>query len=138
MKTNHRILAIDYGEKRVGVAVTDPLSIFATGLETLNADDSLIPQLKKITADYDVKEIIVGLPLTLKGEKGSAANQVIQFVDRLQKEISIPIILRDERFTSSLATQTIRDLGVGKKKRREKGKVDEIAAVILLQDYLRS
>ncbi len=132
------MLAIDYGEKRVGVAVTDPLSIFATGLETLNADDSLIPQLKKITADYDVKEIIVGLPLTLKGEKGSAANQVIQFVDRLQKEISIPIILRDERFTSSLATQTIRDLGVGKKKRREKGKVDEIAAVILLQDYLRS
>lgn len=135
---NQRTLAIDYGERRVGLALSDELGIIASGIGTLVNDEHLLVRLLEIIRDRDVARVIVGLPLTLKGEQGASALAVRHFVTRLEAACGLPVEMIDERFTSSLATQAIRDMGVGRKKRREKGKVDEIAAIILLQGFLGS
>ena len=134
-----RILAIDYGAVRVGLAISDPLGLFATGIGTLPNDTTLTGALKKIIDERHVARIIVGMPLTLKGEAGESAKEVEAFIAKLREATPIEIFAVDERFTSVLAADTIRSLGVGKKKReKEKGKIDEIAAVHLLQGYLQS
>lgn len=138
MPSNGRILAIDYGERRVGLALSDELGIIASGIGTLGNDASLLPQLVRLVEDRGVAGIVLGLPLTLRGEQGDVARNVQAFAEQLRAAVSLPVQLIDERFTSSMATQAIRDMGVGKKKRRDKGKIDEIAAVILLQGYLDS
>lgn len=138
MGSDRRILAIDVGERRIGLAVTDPMAIFASGLPTAPADEQLIPHLLRLIAEYGITDILVGLPLTLKGEVGESARRVHAFVESLRPHISLPIILWDERFTSVQAEQTIRDLGVNRKSRRRKEKIDELSAVHLLQSYLGS
>ncbi len=131
-----RVLAIDYGERRIGLALSDELGIIASGIGTLNSDDTAATRIAALAVERGAARIIVGLPLTLSGERGSAVVMVEKFVAQLRELVTVQVELFDERFTSSLAQQAIRDMGVGKKKRRDKGKVDEIAAIILLQGYL--
>ncbi|MCZ7558033.1 MAG: Holliday junction resolvase RuvX [Bacteroidia bacterium] len=135
---NGRTLAIDFGERRIGLALSDEMGIIASGIGTIPNDDQTLPALAAMAKERGVQRIIVGLPLTLSGERGSSVTMVETFVAALRSLLPLPVTLVDERFTSSLAEQAIRDMGVGRKKRREKGKVDEIAAVILLQGYLDS
>ena len=138
MTQERRILAIDYGEKRIGLAITDPMCIFATGMPTLHADGDVVKKIQAIVHDKHVIEIVIGLPKRLDGRDTHATELVRAFVEKLKRVVDIPIVCWDERFTSLLAEQTIRELGVGKKKRSEKAKVDELAAVHLLQHYLSS
>ena len=139
MSDYSRIIGIDYGTVRIGLALSDPLKIIASGLETINNDELAINKIIKIISDSNVERIIIGFPLTLKGEVGSKAEEVERFIEVLKSRTELPIIKLDERFTSVLAQQTIRQLGTTKKKKHaNKGKVDELAATILLQNYLDS
>jgi putative Holliday junction resolvase len=133
-----RILAIDYGSRRVGVAISDPMSIIALGLPTLENNRELFKQLQKIVSDHAVIRIVVGMPFNLHGEKGAKAQEVEEFIERLRAEIGIPVITWDERFTSKLAQGAIRELGTKRMKRRTKGAVDKMASMLLLQSYLDS
>ncbi|OQP62948.1 Holliday junction resolvase RuvX [Niastella populi] len=133
-----RILSIDYGKKRTGIAVTDPLQIIATGLTTVET-----PQLFKFLKEYFAKEqvelIIMGEPKNMDDSDTHATPLVKQAVARLKKEFpAIPVKMVDERFTSKMASQAMIDMGMKKKQRQNKALVDEIAATILLQEYLRS
>ena len=133
-----RIIAIDYGKKRTGLAVTDPLRIIATALETIPSHE-LLNYLQAYLQKEAVDEFVVGLPKTLSNEDSENAARVRQFVEKLK--IAFPekkIHLVDERFTSSIAKQAMIDGGMKKKDRREKGNVDKISAVIILQDFLAS
>ena len=131
-----RILAIDYGKKRTGIAVTDTLQIIANGLATIPAHE-----LEKFLADYtqkeDVELFVVGLPTQTNGQPSENQARVKQFVEKLKNKIpNIPTIFHDERFTSVLAHQAIIESGIKKKKRQDKGLVDEISATIILQSYM--
>lgn len=133
-----RVLAIDYGKKRCGVAVTDPLRICANGLPTQRAID-LIPFLKEYCADNDVDLIVVGLPKTLSGQDSESVKYINPFLGRLAKELpNIPVERFDERFTSTIAHREMIVGGVKKKDRQRKDLADRTAAVIILTDWLNS
>lgn len=134
-----RILSIDYGRKRTGLAVTDPLQIIANGLATVSTSE-LFDYLKKYTSQEQVERIVIGRPTQPNGQPSENLVRVEQFVNRWRKAMpEIPIEYYDERFTSVLAHQAILDSGIGKKARREnKGLVDEISATIILQDWMRA
>lgn len=134
-----RILSIDYGKKRTGLAVTDPLQIIANGLATVSTSE-LFDYLKKYTSQEQVERIVIGRPTQPNGQPSENLVRVEQFVNRWRKVMpEIPIEYYDERFTSVLAHQAILDSGIGKKARREnKGLVDEISATIILQDWMRA
>lgn len=134
-----RILAIDYGKKRTGIAVTDPLQMIANGLTTIDTH-RLIPFLKDYTAKEKVERFVVGLPQQLNGMPSENQKRMLDFVEKLKKAIpGIEIDLFDERFTSVLAHKAILESGIGKKRRRnDKGLVDEISACIILQDYMEN
>lgn len=133
-----RILAIDYGAKRTGIAVTDTMQIIANGLDTVATKD-LFDFLKAYLDREEVELIIVGLPVQSNGEASENQKRIIPFVNRLRKLYpDIGIEYYDERFTSVLAHRTILDSGIGKKKRQDKELVDKISATIILQDYLES
>ena len=134
-----RILSVDYGKIRTGLAVTDPLQIIANGLVTV-ATSKLFDFLKDYIAKAEVERIVIGRPVQLNGQPSENLARVGQFVNRWKKEIPhIPIEYYDERFTSVLAQQAILASGMKKKTRKEdKGLVDEISATIILQDYMRS
>lgn len=134
-----RILSIDYGKKRTGLAVTDPLQIIANGLATVSTSE-LFDYLKKYTSQEQVERIVIGRPTQPNGQPSENLVRVEQFVNRWRKAMpEIPIEYYDERFTSVLAHQAILDSGIGKKSRREnKGLVDEISATIILQDWMRA
>jgi len=132
-----RILAIDYGKKRTGLAVTDPLQMIASGLTTVATHD-LIPYLKKYLASEAVELILIGDPKNLDGEATDATALVAECVRILQKNFpQIPVKKVDERFTSKLAFRSMIDSGLKKKDRQNKGLVDEISATIILQEYLQ-
>ena len=132
-----RILSIDYGKKRTGIAVTDPLQIIAGGLATV-ATCELMSFLQNYVARESVERIVVGEPKQLNGEPSENLPRVKQFVAKLCKMLpDIPVEFYDERFTSVLAHKTIIDSGISKKARQNKALVDEISATIILQDYLR-
>lgn len=132
-----RILSIDYGKKRTGIAVTDPLQIIAGGLATV-ATCELMSFLQNYVARESVERIVVGEPKQLNGEPSENLLRVKQFVAKLRKTLpDIPVEFYDERFTSVLAHKTIIDSGISKKARQNKALVDEISATIILQDYLR-
>jgi putative Holliday junction resolvase len=133
-----RILSIDYGKKRTGLAVTDPLQIIATGLTTVET-----PKLFLFLKDYFAKEpvelIIMGEPKNWDETDTHATPLVKKAVERLKKEFpGIPIKMVVERYTSKLASQAMIEMGMKKKQRQNKALVDEIAATIMLQEYLRS
>ena len=132
-----RILSIDYGKKRTGLAVTDPLQIIAGGLATVATCD-LMTYLQSYVARESVERIVVGEPNQLNGEPSENLPRVKQFVANLRKTLpDIPVEFYDERFTSVLAHKTMIDSGISKKARQNKALVDEISATIILQDYLR-
>jgi putative holliday junction resolvase len=131
-----RIMAIDYGVKRTGLAVTDPLRIIATALETVQSTE-LLAFLKKYTSGEVVDEFVVGMPKNLKNEDSEIAPIVRVFVEELKKTFpEKPVHLADERFTSRMAMRAMIDGGMKKKDRRIKGNVDKISATIILQSFL--
>ena len=133
-----RILSIDYGKKRTGIAVTDPLQIIAGGLATVSTSE-LFDWLKTYLSKEPVERIVIGEPRQPNGQPSENLGRVQQFVNRWRKAFpDIPIELYDERFTSVLAHQAMLDGGLRKKARQDKALVDEISATIILEDYLRS
>ncbi len=133
-----RILSVDYGKKRTGIAVTDPLQIIAGGLATVSTSE-LFNWLKGYISKESVESIVIGEPKQPNGQPSENLQRVQQFVARWRKEVpQVPIIYYDERFTSVLAHQAMIDGGLKKKARQDKALVDEISATIILEDYLRS
>lgn len=133
-----RILSIDYGKKRTGIAVTDPLQIIAGGLATVSTSE-LFDWLKTYLSKEPVERIVIGEPRQPNGQPSENLGRVQQFVNRWRKEFpDVPIELYDERFTSVLAHQAMLEGGLRKKARQDKALVDEISATIILEDYLRS
>jgi putative Holliday junction resolvase len=131
-----RILAIDYGLKRTGLAVTDPLKIIASALTTVET-----PQLFNYLKDYfrreEVELILIGEPKNLDDSDTHATPLVKKAIERLKKEFpAIPVTTVDERFTSKMASRAMIDMGMKKKQRQEKGMVDQIAATMMLQEYM--
>ncbi len=131
-----RIICIDYGGKRTGLAVTDPLKIIATSLTTIDTKE-LIPFLKNYFQQEPVELIIIGEPLNLNDTATHATPLVKAAITRLKKEFpNIPIQTVDERFTSKMASRAMVEMGMKKKDRQVKGNIDKIAATIMLQEYL--
>ena len=132
-----RILAVDYGKKRTGLAVTDPLQIIANGLATVPTAE-LYDYLVKYTQTEQVELIVVGEPKQPNGEPSENLARVREFVARWRKRQQIPVVYYDERFTSVLAHKAMLDGGLRKKARQNKALVDESSATIILQSYLES
>lgn len=134
-----RIVAIDYGRKRVGLAVTDPLKLIATALETVPAHE-VVAYLQRYAAANEVELFVVGQPRQMSGEPSESQQYITPFVNRLRKVLpDIPVVYHDERFTSVLAHRAIIEGGVRKMERRtNKGLVDRVSAVIILQSYMES
>ena len=133
-----RILGIDYGRKRTGVAVTDPLQIVAGAIGTLPTH-TVLQFIKDYVAKEAVELIVVGQPTQLNGEPSESMRYITPFVNTLRKQLPhVPVVMYDERFTSTIAHQAMIDGGMKKSDRRNKGRVDSIAATIILNDYLTS
>ena len=131
-----RILAFDYGTKRIGVAVTDPLQIIATGLDTIHPKD-ILEYLKKYLLSEPVELFIVGEPKQMDGTPSQSAQHVKGFITTLKKNFpSIPVEVIDERFTSKMAAATVAQSGFKKSDRQNKERLDTISATIILQSYL--
>lgn len=131
-----RVLSIDYGRKRVGIAVTDPLKIIASGLKTVHTKD-IFEFLSMYLNNEDVECIVVGYPLQMNGKPSESIEYINPFIKKLKKTFpNMPIELVDERFTSKIAFQTMIDGGLKKKKRQNKALIDTISATIILQSYL--
>jgi putative Holliday junction resolvase len=133
-----RILAIDFGEKRIGIAVTDPLKIFAYPLTTINNDLKFLDRLKEIITQYSVTKIILGIPLREDGSETVISRKVMNFKSTVEKELNIEIELVDERYSSQIAKDRIIESVVSKKKRRDKSLLDKNAAAVILEDWLKS
>lgn len=133
-----RLLAIDYGRKRSGVAVTDILRICANGLPTVRTCD-LMDFIKDYCSREQVDSIIIGEPRDMQGNPSESMRYIEPFLNRLKKELpGMPLIMVDERFTSSIAHREMLAGGFSKKQRQEKGRADEMAAVLILTSYLDS
>ena len=133
-----RILGIDYGRKRCGIAVTDPLKIIANGLTTVPSH-TLIEFIQGYVTKEDVEKIVVVLPKQLNGNPSESMKYITPFLNRLKKVLpNIPVVMYDERFTSTIAHKAMLDGGMKKNDRRNKEIVDTIAASIILNDYLQS
>ena len=133
-----RILAIDYGRKRTGIAVTDPMQIIASGLTTVPTHQ-LMDFLMKYVQQEKVERIIIGHPKQMNNEVSENMKNIVPFMNRLKKQLpDIPVELVDERFTSVLAHQAMLTGGLKKKDRQNKALVDEISATIILQSYMES
>lgn len=131
-----RIICIDYGGKRTGLAVTDPLKIIASALTTIETK-SLIPFLKDYFSKEAVELILIGEPLNLDNSATHATPLVQEAIKRLKKEFPlIPLTTIDERYTSKMASRAMVEMGMKKKDRQKKGNIDQIAATIMLQEYL--
>lgn len=133
-----RLLSIDYGRKRCGIAVTDVLQIVATGLTTV-ATHTLVDFVKNYVEKEEVDRIVVGLPTTMRGEQSESMKYIVPGISRLRKVLpEMDIVFFDERFTSVLAHKSMLESGMKKSGRRDKAVVDEISATIILNDYLQS
>lgn len=131
-----RILSIDFGGKRTGIAVTDPLQIIATGLCTVKTHE-LLPFLKEYFKKEEVETVIIGMPVNFDETATHATPLVQQFINSFKKNFpSIKIVEVDERFTSKMASRAMVEMGMKKKQRQNKAMVDEIAATMMLQEYL--
>ena len=133
-----RILAIDYGTKRVGVAVTDPLGMIAGALATVDTP-RIFDFLNEYLTVKDCNRLVIGYPLTLRNEPAEVTREIDRFIERFASLYPyIEVIKYDERFTSKLAFDTILASGIGRRKRRDKAVIDRISATIILQNYLES
>jgi putative holliday junction resolvase len=134
-----RVLGIDYGERRVGIAISDPTATIAQPLPTLKRRAGKRPPISKILeiiSTNEVEEIVVGLPLALSGDDSDWTREVRSFAKTLQARAGIPVALIDERLTSVVAERSVRELGLKKKEREQKERIDSAAAMILLQMHL--
>lgn len=138
MEGNGRILAIDYGSRRMGLAVSDPLGITAQGIETLQRKNKRadFASLQEIFHEYQVREIVLGLPLKLSGEHGPQSEKVMQFAEELRQKFHLPVHLWDERLTSAQANRVLREAELSIQKRAQA--VDRMAAVLILQSFLEN
>lgn len=133
-----RIMSIDYGKRRTGIAVTDPLQIIAGGLTTVDTKE-LMAFLQQYLAKEQVETIVVGLPVQPNGQPSENQERVRSFTGNLRKTFpDLHVEFYDERYTSVLAHQTMLASGIGKKRRQDKALVDEISATIILQNYLET
>jgi putative Holliday junction resolvase len=136
-----RILGIDYGERRVGLALSDPTATIASPLPTLKRRKGKRPPVApvaRLVEEHEVEEIVVGLPLTLEGEDSDWTREVRRFGEALGERVGLPVAFQDERMTSVRAERAVRSLGLSKEKREEKERIDAAAAVLILQAYLDS
>jgi putative Holliday junction resolvase len=131
-----RALGIDYGSRRVGLALSDPLRIIANGAGVMLNTPSLIKNLAQMVEDQQVTLIVVGMPYAPDGGRGKKGDEVEGFIQRLQSAVTVPIATWDESFTTVDAGAAIRTAGMKKKHRQQKGVLDEMAARLLLQEYL--
>ncbi|NMH29219.1 Holliday junction resolvase RuvX [Flavobacterium silvaticum] len=131
-----RLLALDYGKRRTGIAITDELQIIASGLTTVDSE-TLMPFLTDYFSKEKVAKVIIGDPKQMDGTPSESAEMINAFVSKFESAFpQIPVVRVDERFTSKMAFQSMIDSGLSKKQRQNKGLIDEIAATILLRDYL--
>jgi len=139
-KTHGRILALDVGSRRIGLAVSDALGITAQPLDTLHRTNRRadFAELKKVIHHHSVTEIVVGNPLNMSGDPGSQAEKVTAFAEELRQRFALPVRLWDERLTSAEAHRILDDSGHSKDRIARKGKVDRIAAVLILQAFMES
>jgi putative Holliday junction resolvase len=134
-----RVLAVDYGERRLGLAVSDPTCVLATPLPTLVRRRGKRPPIAAILAVIaanDVDQLVVGLPLTLAGDESDWTREVRSFGEKLAERANLPVAFADERMTSVRAERTVRSLGLPRKERERKERVDAAAAVLILQSFL--
>ncbi len=141
MDQNTKYLAIDYGEKRVGIAVSDENKKYSFSRDHMINDNKFLEKLTSLIRDENISKIIIGYPLNFKSEKTIQTLKIEEFKNLLEKllkekSVSSEIIFFDERFTSKLAENSIMNSGLRKRKRQEKGRVDSISAQIILQDYI--
>jgi len=138
MDESGRILAIDYGTRRMGLAVSDPLGITAQGLETLQRKNkrSDFARLERLLREYRVREIVLGNPLRMSGEEGAQSQKVAEFAEELRRRFSIPVHLWDERLTSAEANRVLREAELSIEKRAQA--VDRMAAALILQSWMQS
>ncbi len=132
-----RILAIDYGTKRIGLAVTDPDQIIATALDTVE-NPKIFDYLQNYFSEETVELIIVGFPERSDGSQSKIQEKILNFAENLRRKFNKKVVLFDERYTSKLAFQAMIDGGLKKKQRRNKSIIDRVSATILLQDYLKT
>ena len=136
LNEENRILAIDFGLKRIGLALSDPLLTFSYPFKTILNDNSLWQNLKSIIEEKNVRKIILGYPLRNNGEKTDVTENVLEFRDKLKNQFKLEIVLWDESFTSEMAKQVVIKTVTKKSKRRDKGLIDQNSAAIILQEYL--
>ncbi len=132
-----RILALDFGEVRIGLAITDPLNLFAYPLKTISNDENTLQELDKIIKENNVVKIVLGNPLKENGTESKISTLVRKFKAKLESKFLLEVELVDERYSSEIARQNIIQTVVSTKKRKDKSLVDMNAAYVLLQDYLR-
>lgn len=136
MEENRRVIGIDYGSKRIGVSISDPLRIIAQGLCVLANTDNAVSEIREITEKHNAGAVVIGMPFNLKGDKGKLALEAEEFARKLEENLSIPVVRQDERFTSVIAHRTLRTMNTGKHERRDKNRIDLMAAALILQSYL--
>ena len=132
-----RILSIDYGTKRIGIAITDPLQIFAYPLKTIQNDKKMWNEFSRIFGEYVIEQVILGYPLREDGTKSTSTLLVEEFKEKFEKKYSLNLELVDERYSSEIAKQKILESVPSRKKRRDKSLVDMNAAAVILEDYLK-
>jgi putative Holliday junction resolvase len=132
-----RILCLDVGEKNIGVAVSDPLGITAQGLGVIKRRDlkSDLEQIRSLLDEYQVYEVVLGLPLNMDGTMGAKAQEVMQFKNYLSRRLPVPVVTSDERLTTAAATRTLLKADVSRARRKKV--IDKLAAVLILENYLR-
>ena len=136
--SGERILALDVGARRIGVAVSDPTGLLATPLQAIDRtrSPSAVSEIVRLVEEYGAGEIVVGLPKSLSGHAGTQVQRVKRFVDALADQASVPVVLQDERYTSVQAERLLRE--AGRQPSRDKGSVDSAAAALILQSHLDS
>ncbi|KAA3600924.1 MAG: Holliday junction resolvase RuvX [Calditrichaeota bacterium] len=131
-----RILCLDYGTRRIGVAVTDTMQIIASGVKTIDkkVTPRVFEEIQKLLDKYEPEELVIGLPISMSGENSKKTDETLFFVEKLKERFEIPIILQDERLTTVESHKILHKMG--KKTGKNKAKIDEIAASIILRNYL--
>lgn len=133
-----RILGLDIGEKTIGAAISDPLQTIAQGIESIKRKNIKedIESIKRLISDYEVEKLVIGLPKMMNGTIGIQAQKVINFVQQLENELDIPIIMTDERLTTVIADKALIEGNMRRRKRKQT--IDKVAATLILQGYLDS
>ena len=134
----NRIIALDYGNRRIGIAISDPLRMIAQPLETLEHKNliSTVQRLTELIRQYSVEKIVLGFPVSLRGNKTAFTRRVEQFGKKIEVKLGLPVIYWDERLTSVQAQRTL--IAMNEKPSRKKGRIDKLAAALILQNYLET